>query len=156
MPDALLAEEWLERIWSVMLAFYGSRFTSMWSPPPGADVVQHVKTLKLVWRRELAGFAGRPDAIAFALDHLPDTPPTLPAFAALCLRRPERAPLALPAPKADPARVHAALARMRSTSAQPPRAWANALRLRELGGERLTAAQREAWRAALRQPGEPS
>lgn len=34
-----------------------------------------------------------------------------------------------------------------------PRGWADRLRLRELAGERLTPAQREAWRDALRAPG---
>ena len=34
-----------------------------------------------------------------------------------------------------------------------PRAWADRLRKRELAGERLSRAQREAWREALRAPG---
>lgn len=158
MSEHLLPEHWIERIWSVMLAFYGSRFTSMWSPPAGVDALMHVSKLKDVWRRELAGFVGRPEALAFALDHLPDHPPTLPQFVSLCLRCPEPMQRALPAPKADPARVREALARMRQAQRIDPKAWARELRDRELqhggllgDGRRMTHAQKTIWRAVLGQ-----
>lgn len=52
---------------------------------------------------------------------------------------------------ADPARMRRALAGLRQQLDAPrdPKAWAWRLKAREEGGEQLTPAQREAWRAAL-------
>jgi hypothetical protein len=68
--------------------------------------------IKADWAHELAGFAHSPNAIKHALEHLPIAPPNVLGFRALCINRPEPAPLALAGPRpsdAEKAKVRAML-----------------------------------------------
>ncbi len=139
-----LSESWIDRIHARMLVRYGVAWMRMWEGiDPGA--------VKADWAEELDGFAINPDAIKHALDHLPpDRPPNAAQFKALCMTAPRFAPKALPAPKADPAVVAAAMARIKPPPGRDPKAWAHELRSREERGDRLTITQKTMWRAALR------
>lgn len=148
-PDSSLPDAWVERIWQAMRATYGASFDRQWECPAGADPVEHVRSMKAFWARELRGFQQNPQAIGHALDHLPPHPPNLVEFRSLCIRRPDPSVKALPAPKADPARVAAALSKLRGMQSSAPKAWAWALRERELGGDKLSPAQRMMWREAI-------
>ena len=151
LPDA-----WVQKIWAGMRATYGAAFDRMWATPQGADPVQHAKSLMAHWARELGCYTSNPQAITHALEHLPPSPPNLIEFKALCNRRPDRPALSLQAPKADPARVHQALSGIdrRQVLRDPLQT------LRELAesdacngtykGRKVTLAQREAYRKALR------
>jgi hypothetical protein len=101
----VLPTNWLDRLFSVLRANYGTTFDRQWQAPDGIDPADHAEQVKATWARELAHFANHPAAIRYALDNLPDYPPSLPQFRGLCregLPRAEAAP-ALPPPKADPA-----------------------------------------------------
>lgn len=151
MHESSLPEAWVERIFATMRATYGAAFDRQWECPPGVDPADHGQQLKAHWGRELARYQQSPDAIRYGLENLPPHPPNLVEFRSSCNRRPDQAQLSLPPVKADPARVAQALSRMRAgIKAENPKAWAWRLRDRENAGERLTIAQRDMWRAALK------
>lgn len=56
---------------------YGSDWTARWANVPREELLA-------AWGDELAAFAGRPDALAWALRHLPERAPSAPAFRRLC------------------------------------------------------------------------
>lgn len=82
-PSALHSA-WVDRIFSIMLAHYGSRFADMWRDTNIAEV-------KAVWAAKLGGFSDRPDCLKYGLDCLDGRqfPPTLPEFIADCRRAPK-------------------------------------------------------------------
>jgi hypothetical protein len=142
-----LDSAWVDQIHARLLVRFGARWTALWA---GIDPA----LVKLDWAEELDGLGAA--SIRYALDNLPaDWPPTVAQFKALCLRRPASPPPlppprpALAGPKPDPARVREALAGIARKPRREPRAWARELRDRELHGEKLTGAQRVAWRTAL-------
>lgn len=154
-PESSLPEAWVRRIWDTMRATYGAAFDRQWECPAGVAPEAHVQNLMATWGRGLAQLQQNPKAIAYGLDNLPEHPPNLPQFRALCNRRPDKPQQALPAPKADPARVQQALAGIgRGQSARDP-----LQTLRELAesdardgtykGRKVTLAQRQTYRQAL-------
>jgi hypothetical protein len=78
---SMLPASWVDRIFSVMLAHYGARFSDMWRDTDIADV-------KAVWAEKLSGFHDRPDCLKYGLDCLVGHPfpPSLPEFLADCRR----------------------------------------------------------------------
>lgn len=78
---------WVDVLFSRLAVRYGDAWFRKWDGLPIEDV-------KADWQRGLEHiFAGNPKAIAFGLDHLPDEfPPTVDAFARLCLRAPAAKP----------------------------------------------------------------
>ena len=132
----------IDQIFARMLVRYGAAWTRQWG-------MVDEEAVKADWERELGAMPI--DAIRYALDNLPtDFPPTVTAFKAVAANRP-RYFKALPAPKADPARVAEILSRLKSmTPGGGDRFdWAYALQEREKNGENLTEAERRMWRAAL-------
>ena len=152
LPQPSLPEGWVERVWAHMRATYGASFDRQWECPNGADPAEHVATIKAHWARELGPFLHNPDALRYGLENLPpDFPPNLIQFRAACNRRPEPKPLALPAPKADPATVERVVkdALARATAADHgPMGWVGRLEAREAAGMKLTQAQRDMLRDA--------
>lgn len=151
LPDA-----WVERLFARLTVVYGHAFLGRWA---GLDLT----AVKASWAEELSGFADHPEALQLGLESLPaGDPPTVLAFRDLCrpALRDERqaAPPALPAPKADPVVVAAALAAVDRSPSKNLKSWAWALKRREEAEavnkpdprRRLTPFQREAWREALR------
>lgn len=139
-----LPAAWVDRVFEKLMLSYGHDFLRRWE---GLDL----EKVKADWAHELAGFEQNPDAIKHALMHLPaGQPPTVMQFRALCIGRPDANVPALPAPKADPARVADAIKRAATAQrTQDPKAWAHRLRVREDQLDRLTQAQRTMWRAAI-------
>jgi len=84
LPDA-----WIDRIFQRFEGRYGSLFIDRWR---GCDMANVRET----WATELAGYADRPDCIAYALKSLSTAqfPPTLPEFIEACRRAPEKESLA--------------------------------------------------------------
>lgn len=139
-----LPEPWVERIFAKLAVTYGQRFLGLYA---GVDMA----TVRANWGHELAAYAQAPEAIRYALEHLPpDNPPTVLQFRAICRNRPIQAPKALPAPKPDMAKVSHHLARLQQQRGKYPKAWAHRLKDRESRGDSLTQFQRDAWREALR------
>lgn len=92
-----LPTPWIDRIFSKLTVAYGRDFLSRWEGVSMADV-------KTDWAHELSGFVNCPEAIAWALAHLPDgKPPTVMQFRTLAnsMPRQENIPLPPPAPSAE-------------------------------------------------------
>lgn len=140
-----LPASWVERIFQKLSLVYGRDFISRWEGQEMAAVMAD-------WGHELDGWQHQPEAIRYALEHLPvDKPPTVLQFRALCNRRPEPTALAITNDvRAEPEKVAALAASITRAPQNDHRAWARALRDREQGGERLSMAQRDAWRTALK------
>lgn len=146
-----LPTAWVDKIFSKLTLTYGRDFLGRWEGVSLADV-------KTDWAHELSGFENWPEAIAFALTNLPtDKPPTVQAFKAMAHKAPKPERAQLPAPKADPARVAAELAKLAPVRAQRGaktdfKAWAKSLHARHEAGEILRPIQVRFYREALGMP----
>lgn len=139
----ILPAVWVDDIFSRLQVRYGSAWIAMWK---GVEI----SAVKADWANELGGYADYPEGIKHGLANLPaDWPPTVAQFVVLCQGRVEPALPALNPPPADPAIVAAVAGALRPPKGQSSTKWANRLRTREQGGERLSLAQRAMWRAAL-------
>lgn len=107
--------------------------------------------VKADWSEELAGLQDRPEGLTYALRYLPaDRPPTVQQFKAICDRAPTYAPPALPAPPASPQAVEQVRSMVGAICQPTDRlSWARALKDRHDRGEKLTLAQRDAYKGAL-------
>ena len=126
-----LPADLVDSIFARLSVRYGAAFIGQW---PDADPA----ALKADWGRALAGFAQQPEAIAYALDNLPDTPINVGQFRAIARRTPPKVLMRLPEPPADPARLRAELAKLaaltarkRDSTGRDEKAWAK--RLQEIG-----------------------
>ncbi|MCK6414734.1 MAG: hypothetical protein L6Q63_04125 [Giesbergeria sp.] len=132
-----LPAPWVEKIFAKLALAYGRDFLARWEGLEIADV-------KDDWARELAGFAQHPDAIAYALAHLPARAPTVIEFRAIARQAPAAPVPRLPAPAADRALVEAEFAKLApvrsGVSSNGPadhRAWARRILARADAGERI-------------------
>lgn len=148
--ESSLPERWVQRIFATMRATYGAAFDRQWQCPAGTDPADHVAAMLEHWGRELRAYQQNPGAISYALENLPEHPPNLVEFKAMCRRRPETNVPRLEAPKVDKQRILAAISSFTlGSKIEDPKGWARALETREKGGEQLTDAQRMMWRSAL-------
>lgn len=139
----------IDRLFERLAASYGAGWTRQWADVPMIDV-------KTAWSYELAGYATNLDAVAWALDNLPEYCPNAIQFRGLCRAAPAPASLRLPEPKADPARLRSELAKLghvRATAAQPHqvdnRAWARRIVERHGAGDAVGFAALRVAREAL-------
>ena len=95
----------IDRLFERLALTYGAAWVRQWEGLNMNDV-------KAMWAHELAGYANRLDAIAWALENLPPRCPNIIEFKSLCREAPRREPLPLPEPPADPERVKAELAKL--------------------------------------------
>lgn len=128
----------VDRLFARLSATYGQQFGALYAGvEPGA--------VKTAWAHELAPWAGRLDAIAWALENLPDRCPNVIQFRNLCRMAPLPPEQQLPAPKADPERVAAELAKLGDVKrgvqagSTDSKAWARRLIGRHEAGEKLNA-----------------
>ena len=138
-----LPDPWVERIFAKLSLVYGRDFLSRWEG-------QNLASVKADWSHELRGFQQAPNAIRHALETLDCAKaPTVLQFRDACLKAPQYAPPALPAPKANPEVVAKVLGAMAKPSARSTLDWAHSLKACEASGGPLTRAQRDMWRAAI-------
>ena len=126
-----LPQPWVERIFSRLTVRYGRDFTARYegigqTPEEGGALVQ------ADWARELDGFERHPALLAWALDHLPDRPPTAGEFRRLAKSGPDIQPeqprrLEAPADRATRQRLIDALRPALSPRQRDPRQWARDL-----------------------------
>jgi hypothetical protein len=95
----------IDRLFKRLSATYGAEWERSLGATPESDA-------KSVWAHELDQFKGSLHRIAWALENLPERCPNVIAFKNLCRTAPAPEEIALPAPKADPARVAAELAKL--------------------------------------------
>lgn len=120
-----LPDEVVDRLFSALVVRYGVPFTDRWR-----DL--DLDAVKGDWARELGRFAGNRNALRFALDNLPEKPPTVIEFRRLCndapvgqAMLPSDAPVRGPTPaEREVMRALAADIRAGTFFAKPSRAWA--------------------------------
>lgn len=135
---------WLDSLFARFAVRYGAAWMRQWD---GVDIA----AVKADWAEELSGYETNPDAIKYAIQHLPvDYPPKVGEFLALCHAAPRPEVPWLTVEKSDPKVVTAVLKGLKNITGSDPKAWAHRLRRRELEGDRLTKFQRDAWREALK------
>ena len=146
-----LSSKAIERLFDRLALTYGAEWSGKWRDVDANGV-------KSLWAHELAQFTDRLDAVAWALENLPQKCPNAIEFKMLCRQAPRNAHLALEAPKADPAVVSAELRKMAAQAFKKPvdesvdtdhKEWAKRLKDRHGNGEALSLFQIGAYRKAL-------
>lgn len=126
----------VDRLFERMVATYGAQWSRQWADVPMNDV-------KAAWAHELIGYTNNLQAVAWALENLPERCPNVIEFRNLCRRAPQPEMPKLPEPKADPERVQRELSRLGDvrkkvmSTAIDNRAWAHRIIARHESGERL-------------------
>jgi len=135
-----------DRLFSALFNIYGSQWLHQWKD-------NDLNEVKSLWSDQLGFFADHLDAIAWALDHLPDRVPNLVQFKRLCLEAP-RAPkvqaiewqVSAPIPEA----IAQQLRKVTAPRKVDHKAWAkNILKDVENGGKRSAISVRFAKEALL-------
>lgn len=147
--NAVLA---VDHVFAVLAATYGAAWTRSLGDSPLSDV-------KTAWAYQLSQFTHSKTAkrsILWALQNLPDHVPSAMQFRNVCRLAPLPQPIALPEPKADPARIAAELAkleplrqRLNDFTPVDHKAWAKTLKSRDEAGEPINMNQRRCYRNAL-------
>jgi len=139
---ARLSPELLDGLFTKCAVRYGSAWFAKWDGVP-------MEVVKADWAEHLGAMGIA--SITHGLMNLPDFPPTASEFKRVALQRAEPMLPQLPAPKANPEKVKEVLSGLRIGTAGDGLQWARLMREREHRGDKLTAAQRQMWRAALRE-----
>lgn len=145
-----LPTPWIDRIFSKLTVAYGRDFLSRWEGVSMADV-------KTDWAHELSGFVNCPEAIAWALAHLPDgKPPTVMQFRALANSMPRQDHIALPPSAPSAEKLAKELSKMVSlkqaikTTSVDHKEWARRIIARHERGENIRPVSLRFAREALR------
>lgn len=89
MTQKILPANWVDKLFARLQGVYGREFTGQFtSVEGGVDI--GLLNAKEVWAEELGGFADNPEAIAYALKHLPDRAPNVIKFRDLCRHAPPK------------------------------------------------------------------
>lgn len=119
-----------------------------------------INDVKTAWGHELHGFAGRLEAIAWALENLPERCPNVIEFRNLCRKAPEPEEKKLPEPAINPERLRSELAKLipavqaaRKAAANDGLAWARRIVGRYDGGDKVPPACLKLARDALSRNG---
>lgn len=100
-----LPNQVIDRLFTRLSATYGAAWDRSMGQAPITDV-------KTAWGHELQGFNTQLEALAWALENLPERCPNVIEFRNIARRAPAPEVPKLPEPKADPARVAAELAKL--------------------------------------------
>lgn len=90
MPNAL-PQHWVDKIFLRLQGIYGREFTAQFSvidQVTGMDV--GLENAKQTWAEELGTFTDWPEAIAYALQNLPERAPNVIRFRELCRHAPKQ------------------------------------------------------------------
>ena len=141
----MLPIEWVDKLFQKLALVYGVDIAKRYSGLDPAAVKQE-------WANCLGGFKHNPQAIKFALEHLPsDRCPTMLQFRDLCRQAPPPVQTALPEPKADKVVVTKEMAKIvkDAFAIDDHKAWAYRLKQRHDNGEPLSPMQIKAYKEAL-------
>lgn len=140
----------IDRLFQRLSATYGASWTRGMGDAPISDV-------KSAWGHELQGFARNLDALAWALENLPERSPNVIEFRNLARRAPVAETPRLPEPPADPERIKAELAKLGPALRAPVQRsnldWARRIVARHDGGEKLAPLVLSMAREALARKG---
>lgn len=129
----------IDRLFERLALTYGAAWVRQWEG-------LNMNDIKAMWAHELSGFSGRLEAIAWALENLPERCPNVIEFRNLCRRAPAPEVPKLPEPKADPERMRAELAKLGHvpasqragvTATVDHKAWAKRIIERHDSGEKV-------------------
>lgn len=127
----------VDRLFQRLAATYGASWDRSLGQSPIGDV-------KSAWSHELAGFCNRLDALAWALEHLPERCPNVIEFRNIARKAPDPEVPRLPEPPADPERIKRELAKLAPILAQARKdngddrlAWARRIVSRRQQGEKI-------------------
>ncbi|CAB4164379.1 hypothetical protein UFOVP919_4 [uncultured Caudovirales phage] len=87
-----LPNAWVEKIFARMQGIYGRDFIGQYSTGMVNGIDAGLENAKATWAEELGGFIKWPEAIAYALEHLPERVPNCIQFKQLCRMAPRPAP----------------------------------------------------------------
>jgi hypothetical protein len=141
----------IDRLFERLSSTYGSSWTRMWADVPMTDV-------KTAWAHELAAYANNLNAIAWALENLPDRCPNLIEFKSLCKHAPRPDTKALGEPKAPADVVDRELAKIAAEAFKSPvdskgnidhKRWAKKLLAKDRANEIITPLQKRFYKEAL-------
>lgn len=132
-----LPASWVDKIFTKLALAYGRDFLARWEGLEISDV-------KTDWGHELAGFSSHPEAIAYALAHLPTKAPTVIEFRDIARKAPAPDVPRLEVSAAGRERVTAELQKLAPLRVRPEagsgkdhKAWARVLVQRAGAGERI-------------------
>ena len=127
----------LDRLFARLTATYGAA----WDRSLGQAPINDVKAL---WAHELQGFSSHLDAVAWALENLPERCPNVIEFRNLCRRAPEPERPRLEEPRANLERIREELAKLgpvrqaMTGGGRPNTDWAHRIVGRSKAGERIS------------------
>jgi hypothetical protein len=90
-----LPSAWVEKIFARLQGIYGREFTGQFSTGMVNGIDAGLENAKATWAEELGGFVKWPEAIAYALEHLPERVPNCIKFKDLCRNAPRPEPVKL-------------------------------------------------------------
>lgn len=93
--NPVLPSSWVEKIFARMQGIYGRDFIGQFSTGMVNGVDAGLENAKATWAEELGGFVKWPEAIAYALEHLPERVPNCIKFKELCRMAPRPEPVKL-------------------------------------------------------------
>jgi len=139
----------IDRLFDRLGATYGASWTRILGDSP-------INEVKSVWGHELSIFKHSLFRLAWALENLPERCPNIIEFKNLCRSAPAPEVLALPEPKADPARVAIELAKLgdikieKKSVIRGMKDWAYRFEARHKAGEKLSNYQIMCYQAAIK------
>lgn len=143
----------IDRLFQRLAATYGAAWDRSLGQAPIGDV-------KTAWAHELAGFASNLNALAWALENLPERCPNVIEFRNIARRSPAPETPKLPEPPMDPQRLRAELAKLqpildraRKDNTDDRLAWARRIVSRRQQGERIAGGTYRIAAEALRMNG---
>lgn len=149
-PIKATSVELVERVFQRLAATYCAEWHHAIAGTPISDV-------KTAWAHELSGFLASRETmlvVVWALENLPERVPNAIQFRNLCRAAPSAPAALLEAPRADPARVAAELAKLcfvrYAQPPTPPKSWAKRILSRHAGGEKVSPGVLAMARAATR------
>lgn len=155
-PQRALPMPWVDKIFEKLGMTYGRDFLARWD---GFDA-DAMLDVKRDWSMELGGFFDQPDAIAYALAHLPAKPLNVIEFRQICRGAPKPEFKQLPRPTQDPQKVaevvNVVKTKLSKFPQREPKQWARDLKARHDRGEKLGGHQINAYRQALGHEGRQS
>ena len=88
-----LPNAWVEKIFARLQGIYGREFTGQYSTGMVNGIDPGLENAKATWAEELGSFVKWPEAIAYALEHLPERVPNCIKFKELCRMAPRPEPV---------------------------------------------------------------
>ena len=88
-----LPNAWVEKIFARLQGIYGREFVGQYSTGMVNGIDAGLENAKTTWAEELGSFVKWPEAIAYALEHLPERVPNCIKFKELCRMAPRPEPV---------------------------------------------------------------